>query len=170
MASQILLPAKATAVDERSNAIVVSFEAKWHEHLLARDFSLVIRKRVPKNRTFEWLYFHINSPVSSICGRAPIENVNYITMEEAITRAKELNLSPVEINSYIAEGMEIGCYQLGAFEFGERLVSSTELSTRMIYHPPQSFFVLSRKAKETIDRMAGFRPFEAGQLRKVPNQ
>jgi len=170
MAKHILLPAKAITDAEQSNAIVVSFAATWHQHLLAEDFSLVIRKRVPKSRTFEWLYFHINSPVSAICGRAQIETIANLMTEQAIRRASKINLPPEEIKSYIAGDRHIGCYKLGAFQFGNKPVHTTELATRMIYHPPQSFFILSKLGKQILDRMAGFIQLKAGHSRNAQNK
>lgn len=170
MTNHILLPAKATTDTEQSNAIVVSFVVDWHQHLLAKDFSLVIRKRIPKSRTFEWLYFHINSPVSAICGRAQIETITNLTMEQAIALASKINLSPQEIKSYVAGDRHIGCYKLRAFQFGNRPVHTTELARRMIYHPPQSFFILSKLGKQIVDQMAGFIQLKAGHSRKVQNE
>jgi predicted transcriptional regulator len=167
MTSHILIPAKAITDAELSNAIVVSFDSEWYEHLLAKRFSVVIRKRVPKRRKFEWLYLHINSPVSAICGRAQIKTITDIPMEQAIALAREIALSPDEIKSYIGEGDRyIGCYKLGIFQFGKKPLSTTELSTRMIYHPPQSFFILSKRSKELVDQMAGFIQLEAIHSRK----
>lgn len=167
MTSHILLPAKAVTDAQQSNAIVVSFASEWHQRLLEKQFTVVIRKRVPKNRAFEWLYFHINKPVGAICGRAQIKNTGSITAERAIALAREIDLSPEEINSYIGEDRRIGCYKLGTFEFGNRPVHTAELAARMIYHPPQSFFILSKWSRELIDQMAGFMQTEPGQSRKT---
>jgi hypothetical protein len=132
MTNHILLPAKATTDAEQSNGIVVSFAAQWHQHLLTKDFSLVIRRRVPKSKTFGWLYFHINSPVSEICGRARIQNICDLTVEQAVTLSNKIKLSPEKIKSYIAEDGHVGCYKLGEFQFGNKTVHTTELATRMV--------------------------------------
>ncbi len=169
MTNQILLPAKATTDAEQSNAIVVSFAAQWHQHLLAKDFSLVIRKRVPKRKTFEWLYFHINSPVSEICGRAGIQNICDLTVEQAVTLSSKIRLSPEEIKSYIGEDRHVGCYKLDGFQFGNKPVHTTELAARMIYHPPESFFILSKRSQEIIDQMAGFVQPDTAHARRAQN-
>jgi len=167
MTDQSLFRAKATTDAEQSNAIVVSFAARWHQHLLAQDFSSVIRKRIPKYKTFEWLYFHINNPVGAICGRAQIETITILTTELAIASGREINLSASEINSYISGDGHVGCYKLGAFQFSNKPVHTTELAARMIYHPPQSFFILSKRAKELVDQMAGFIQLEAVHSRQA---
>lgn len=156
MSKPIPIPAKATSAAEQSDAIVVSFEANWHQHLLAKDFSVVIRKRVPKASSFTWLYFHINSPLSAICARAPILKIFNASPKQAVALAKEINLTPAEISSYLRGDSTIGCYKLGPFQFGKGPVTTTTLATRLAYYPPQSFVILSKQAKGIIDRFAGF--------------
>ena len=160
MYNEISIPAKATSPAEQSDGVVVSFGADWHEPLLAKAFSLVIRKRIPKCATFNWLYFHINAPISALCGRARIQKVLTLTEKEAIAHAKQIHLPPAEIKSYIEGDSKIGCYKLGAFEFGKMPVSAARLSTRLVYHPPQSFFILSKEAKKIIDAFSGFLPLK----------
>jgi predicted transcriptional regulator len=156
MSNETTIPAKATTPAEQSDSIVVSFGAEWHQHLLSKAFSVVIRKRIPKNSSFDWLYFHINSPISALCGRAKIAKIMSVTEKEAVALAKQIHLSPAEIKSYIGGDSNIGCYKLGAFEFGKEPVTAEKLGTRLIYHPPQSFFILSKQAKEVVDHFSGF--------------
>ena len=168
MNDQDLISAKATRPEEQSEAIVVSFGAEWQEHLLAKDFSVVIRKRVPKAATFKWLYFHINAPVSAICARAPIVKISTETTTHALALAKKINLSPTEISSYIGTDTTIGCYTLGSFQFAPKPISISDLSARMVYHPPQSFFILSKEAKRIVDQLAAFTTTKS-QPRKTTN-
>jgi predicted transcriptional regulator len=156
MTKQALIEAKATTPAEQSDAIVVSFGADWHKPLLANDFSVVIRKRVPKQRSFKWIYFHINSPVSRICGRAPIVRIFDATLNDAVALAGAIRLSPAEIASYIGGDHRVGCYVLGAVELAPAPVSTSVLASCMKYSPPQSFFISSIRAKAIIDRLAGF--------------
>ena len=166
MSNETTIPAKATTPAEQSDSIVVSFGAEWHQQLLSKAFSLVIRKRIPKNSAFDWLYFHINSPVGAICGRAKIAEIVSVTQKEAVALTKQINLSPAEIKSYIGGDINIGCYKLGAFEFGRESVSAAQLATRLIYHPPQSFFILSKQAKVVVDDLCGFPSSKAAKSPK----
>jgi len=165
MNDQTIIPAKATTPAEQSDSIVVSFGAEWHQHLLSKAFSVVIRKRIPKNSSFSWLYFHINSPVSALCGRAKIEKLLTVTEKEAVALAKQIHLSPAEIKSYIGGDSNIGCYKLGAFEFGREPVTAATLGTRLVYHPPQSFLILSQRAKEVVDHFAGYKHLQITKAR-----
>jgi predicted transcriptional regulator len=156
MTNDSTIPAKATTADDQSDGIVVSFGSEWHQLLLAKAFRVVIRKRIPKRRSFSWLYFHINSPISAICGRAKIEKLVSITESEAVAIAKQIHLQPAEIKAYLGGGSHIGCYRLGDFEFGSGPVSAAQVRERLVYHPPQSFFILSKDAKLVVDHLLGF--------------
>ena len=150
------IPAKATSPEEQSDAIVVSFGPEWHEHLNAKRFSVVIRKRVPKTVTFKWLYFHVNSPVGAICARAAISRIFKATTKQTVALAKKINLSPSDITTYIGNDSTIGCYELGTFQFANTPITISALAAHMVYHPPQSFFIISKEAKAVIDQLAGF--------------
>jgi hypothetical protein len=154
-----IIPAKAITDAEQSDSIVVSFGAEWHQPLLSKAFSVVIRKRIPKSSSPKWLYFHINNPVSALCGRAKIQQLSSITEEEAIVLADQIHLSPAEIKSYIGTATNIGCYKLGTFEIWEP-IPVAKLGTRLAYYPPQSFFILSKQAKQVVDHFSGFTPLK----------
>ena len=136
-------PAKATTAEEQSDAIVVSFDAKWHERLRQKAFQVVIRKRIPKRNAFKWLYFHMNNPVSAICARARIKKIFMATRAEVLRLKKEINLPSPDIEAYLGRENQIGCYELGLIVFPKRAIGTTELSKRMTYFPPQSFFIVS---------------------------
>lgn len=156
MQSKVAVTAKAVTPDEQSDSIVVSFGARWYQHLMARDFSAVIRKRIPKSKIYKWLYFHINSPISAICGRAKIETIFDATSKEAVSLAKQIYLSNDDILSYIGDCGSIGCYKLGTIQLCVQPIPIAKLMTRLIYHPPQSFFILSVQAKAIVDEFASF--------------
>lgn len=149
------VPAKATTVDDQSDAIVVSFGAKWHQPLLESKFNAVIRKRIPKTFTPKWLYFHINSPVSALCARARIIAIRLLTPTQARAKSKDLALSAAAVDAY-AGGDSVGCYELDHITLAGRELGSEELNRQMIYYPPQSFFIMSKAAKDIVDALAGF--------------
>jgi hypothetical protein len=149
------IPAKATKADDQSDGIVVSFGAEWHKPLLEAKFKAVIRKRVPKTVVPKWLYFHINSPVSALCARAEILAIRELTPTQARAKARDLALSVADVDGYMG-GENIGCYEIGQITFAHRELGSDDLNTRIIYHPPQSFFILSKAAKQIVDQLAGF--------------
>lgn len=156
MPNDTLIPAKAITEADQSDSIVVSFGAEWQQLLLSKAFSVVIRKRIPKNTSFKWLYFHINSPVGAICGRAGIKQICTISAKEAIALSKQIKLPTAKIQDYINGENAIGCYTLGAIVLVDRPILTSQLAARLAYHPPQSFFIVSKRAKTIIDTLAGF--------------
>jgi hypothetical protein len=149
--------AKAVDSESRSDAIVVSFGSEWYESLRHKRFTSVIRKRVPTSIKPRWLYFHINAPKSAVCARAEIRSIENINCARAIQIARELDLSEEEVRNYFGEQELVGCYRLGKISFSNREVTVEEIAAHLIYHPPQSFFVLSKAAKELLDEICSFR-------------
>ena len=151
-----LIPAAARDVEERSDSIVISFAPKWYEPLVERRFSMVIRKRVPKSTEYRWMYMHMNAPLGMLCARARIRSVDTITVEDACRLSSALALSEQEIRSYVGPAREVvGCFGLGEVEMFKQNLKTGTLRERLIYHPPQAFFVMSREGKRIIDRLAG---------------
>ena len=148
--------AKAVDPESRSEAIVVSFGSEWDESLRGKRFTAVIRKRVPASTQPRWLYFHINAPKSAICARAEILSVEMIDRSEALQIKRELDLSEERILKYFEGQESMGCYRLGKIVFSDGDVTTEQISAHMVYYPPQSFFVLSKDAKEILDRLCGF--------------
>lgn len=149
--------AKAVAPESQSEAIVVSFGSEWYESLRGKQFTAVIRKRIPANTRPSWLYFHINSPKSAICARAEILSIEKITRSRALQIRRELDLSEEQILKYFGRHESMGCYRLGRIAYPDKDVTSTQIAEQMVYHPPQSFFVLSKEAKKILDGLCGFK-------------
>lgn len=148
--------AKALTLDERSNAIIVSFDSKWHQPFLNSEFSVVIRKRVPRDRTFEWIYAHIKSPIGAICGRARIKSIGTMGADQALSLYKSINLSKDEIAEYISGEDSIGFYAIDQYEIAINPANTELINDYLKYSPPQSFTILSTVAKKTIDEICGF--------------
>jgi predicted transcriptional regulator len=156
MNSPQLILATAKTEDTRSDGIVVSFNREWYEKVKTGTFSAIIRRAVPTAIRPRWLYFHINHPIKAICGRAQIHSVRRINREIALTSARELDLSLVEIDEYVGDRKTIGIYEIGTIELCKEEISVSRLAESLIYHPPQSYFVLSNAAKRIIDDLGGF--------------
>jgi predicted transcriptional regulator len=150
------LSARANTVEEQSDSIVVSFSAEWYPLFLGRKFKAILRKRIPRTVHPRLLYFHINAPVSAICGRAKIESMREISFSQATALSNELALAPAEITTYLADQASVGCYKVSQLEFAQSPVTIKELESKMVYHAPQSFFILSQTAKALIDKLAKF--------------
>jgi hypothetical protein len=148
--------AKATTTQSQSNAIVVSFDFSWYKLLRAKKFRLIIRKRVPKTMKPKWMYCYIKLPKKAICACAEIVSVDNITKTEALMRSENIVLTSNEIQGYFGDLRLIGCYKIGKISFPKKEATIDDLSKQLIYHPPQSFFILSKNAKNLIDKICGF--------------
>jgi hypothetical protein len=156
--------AKAERADMRSDAIVVSFDHAWYGPLNRREFSAVLRKRVPTTFKPSWIYFHINTPKSAICARTSLKRIDRLDLNSAIGIAHLLRLSQNEITKYFGHShSSIGVYFLDRIELAPVEASKDRLAGRLIYNPPQSFFALSTSAKEIIDDICGFQNYGSGR-------
>ena len=156
-----MIPAKSTDVSNQSDAVVVSFDAEWHEKLKAGNVQAVIRKRIPKTMTPRWLYFHINAPIGAIGGRGEIKGLLELSLSQAKGKAKELALTTEQITSYYKGSKTVGCYRLGKIEILSTPLSIAAMRAKLNYFPPQSFMILSTEAKNIIDSLGGFRKIKA---------
>lgn len=151
----IITDATASSIEDRSDAIIVSFDSRWHDVLKGGRVSYIIRKRIPKD-TYEWIYFHVNSPISAICGRAKINSICNIALSEAAKLSDEIGLSEKDIFAYVGNRNSIGCYKIGSFEVAVNPQRADEVNKFVNYNPPQSFVILSKSAKQIIDEMSEF--------------
>jgi len=151
------LTAKALTAADRSGAVLVSFDAPWEMKILGRTFVHVVRKRVPREVTPDYLYFYVNSPVSRVVARAPVGVVRSVAVSHVVKNCNDFGLTRSEAEDY-CEGLgTIGVYELGRFEIAGASLSREWLSERMAFFPPQSFLFLSWEARSLIDREAKFK-------------
>ncbi len=158
MSSVGLVESKATSDRSRSDAVVVSFGSEWYEPLRRLEFRLVIRKRVPVTMSPRWMYLHVNAPRSAICARGVVQSVGMLDLSSALRRAEDIRLPEAAIREYFLGQASVGCYELGQVLLLPREVATSEIRTRMVYHPPQSFMILSRDGKSLLDELCGFPP------------
>lgn len=149
--------AKAKNAAEVSSGILVSFDAHWLDPILGKKFQKVLRKRVPVSAIPDWMYIYVNAPTSTLIARSLIKSVDEVTMAEALHDSKELCLTEAQVRYYFGDSKTVGRYTLNTIQIADHKLSLTELRGKMVFHPPQSFFFLSTKAKDTIDDWARFR-------------
>lgn len=152
-----MIRSKANSPAETSSGIVVSFDAKWLELILADRFRKVLRKRVPVSTRPEWIYIYVNAPTSALVAKSAIKSIGEIGLADAIKTSKDLCLTESQIRFYFSDSMRVGMYTLGRVHVADTPLNLTELRSKMVFHPPQSFLFLSLQAKETIDVCAQFR-------------
>jgi len=148
--------AKALDRADRSQAVLVSCDARWHDLILGKAIKAILRKRVPKDAGVRWIYFYINAPHCVIAAKAIVKRVREMPTTEAVSRAKDLSLSRDEITAYSSGQRKIGAYELGRIVEAKRSLSLGWLRKKMAFFPPQSFLFLSTRAKSIIDAGACF--------------
>jgi predicted transcriptional regulator len=151
-----LINARAVTEQDRSEAIVVSFNKSWQNEILGGQISTIIRKRIPTTFKPTLLYFHLNSPISSIVGRARIVGMKFISSKEAISLQNDLHMPAPEITDYINGAATIGMYKIEQFETAKPFATCEAITKKLNYTPPQSFFILSKAALNAIDQLCGF--------------
>lgn len=150
-------PAKAQTTEERSGAIVVSFDARWAEPFRLRKVKRVLRKRVPQSTDADWLYVYVNSPASCLLARAKLAGIHDTVLAHALASSDAIGLSGREIETYFGRTESMGEYELATIEVAVTPLRLTWLKDHLVFHPPQSFLFLSSKAKQIIDEAAGFK-------------
>lgn len=148
--------AKAQTPTERTEAIVVSFSAKWLEAIVSKRTRAVIRKRVPASSPAQWMYFYVNTPVGAIVARGSLAAVKVATEREVYDMSDDLCLSHDDIDRYMDGQNTIGLYTIAQIELPGSPVGLLEVRKRLSFNPPQSFLFLSTHGKSVIDEISGF--------------
>lgn len=146
--------AKATDAETSTPSIVVSFDSRWHELLRQGRVKAVIRKRGPKKIMPESMYAYVNSPISALVARFAIRKFEWRDNPDArLCRDCALNLQ--EISAY-TRGERFAVFHLGKPELARPRVPLSELTLKLGFVPPQSFFVLSASGRDGLDALAKF--------------
>lgn len=148
--------AKATNAVDRSNAVVVSFASKWFDDVTEGRVTAVIRKRIPREAAPQWLYFYFNAPRSVLAARGRITSIGQVPDQEAVSLKSSLCMSEGEILKYVGDSPNVGVYRIKSIETAQHALSLPFLRQHVVFHPPQSFFFLSKDGKNTIDQLASF--------------
>ncbi len=148
----------------QSDSVVVSFDSKWLEPLVAGDVHSVIRRRFPKARTPIWLYAYVNSPVSGLVCRSRIVAIDSLTLSDALGQASNLLLSSDEIRDYFGEYEHLGRYELGRAEVFGHTLGVNRLREAGRFFPPQSFLYLSRDGEDFVNEAVGLSNLDEATL------
>jgi predicted transcriptional regulator len=143
-----------TAFDA-SDAIVVSFHAKWRELFMQNAVKRIFRRRAPRTAPTQ-MYVYIGSPVSAIIGRCTITDLDWLPVEDVLALSSEGALSRDELSQYIGNYQTLAVYSVRPIEVCRRSLPLSILKERFSFSPPQSFFALSRAGQQALDDAAEF--------------
>ena len=147
---------KSTTAADASDAIVVSFDAKWRERFKQAPLTRIFRKRAPRFTTPTQMYVYIGAPVSAIIGRCAITSLEWLPVEDVLALSSEGAISTDELKQYSGIYRALAVYSVRPIEVCRPSLTLSVLHERFAFLPPQSFFRLSRKGQVDLDEVAGF--------------
>ncbi len=100
---------------------------------------------------------YVNTPASALVARSAIKKIDEVSLADAMKDSGDLCLTASQISFYFGDSSKVGRYTLGRIQVADNRLSLAALRSKMVFHPPQSFFFLSVWAKDTIDDWASFR-------------
>lgn len=150
------IPVRPTDADDRSSAIILSFGAKWAAPIKTGSLKWVIRKRVPLAIKPEFVYFHVNAPVSVIIAKARVGTIEQVSSAFAVEYSQDLQMAKSDIRSYVGDASTIGLFRFDQINLASKAATLAELREVLEYFPPQSFSFVSKMAQPIIDRVCGF--------------
>jgi predicted transcriptional regulator len=150
------IPVRPASPDDRSDAIILSFGAKWADQIKRGAISWVIRKRVPLVTKPDFVYFHVNSPVSAILARGSVASIESVSAAFAAENHQHIEMTKSDILSYVGNSPTIGLFKFDRIEIAPKAATITDLTEVLEYFAPQSFSFVSREALPIINKACGF--------------
>ena len=150
------IPVRPADANDRSNAIILSFGAKWAAPIRTGSLTWVIRKRVPLAIKPDFVYFHVNAPVSVIIARGTVGTIEQVSSAFAVEHSQNLQMSKSDIRSYVGDASTIGLFRFDQIVLASKAATLGDLREDLEYVPPQSFSFISRQALPIIDKVCGF--------------
>lgn len=150
------IPVRPADADDRSNAIILSFGAKWAAPIRTGSLKWVIRKRVPLAIKPEFVYFHVNAPVSVIIAKGRVGTIEQVSSAFAVEHSQDLQMAKSDIRNYVGDASTIGLFRFEQIELASKAATLADLREGLEYFPPQSFSFVSRQALPIIDKVCGF--------------
>lgn len=150
------IPVRPASPDDRSNAVILSFGEKWADPIKRRATTWVIRKRVPLVTKPEFVYFHVNAPVSAIIARGRVGTIERVSANFAAEHHQCLEMTKSDILAYVGNAPTIGLFKFDRIEIAPKPATILELTELLEYFAPQSFSFISRAALPIIDKACGF--------------
>lgn len=138
--------------EPRGRSVVYSFFNKWEAPLKSGKVHLFFRKRFP-SKLPDRVYFYIGAPVMSVVGSAKVTKIERVSASQALSLAPRGCIPEAELAKYLADRDSVGAIYMDCFEFFNRPVSADDISSRMVFSPPQNFQNLSAEDEKMLVEM-----------------
>ena len=138
--------------ERRGHSVVYSFFNKWEAPLRSGKVHVFFRKRYPSKMP-QRVYFYIGAPLMAVVGSARITKIERVTAGQALSLAHRGCIPETELAKYLADRESVGAIHMDNFEFFNHPVSADDISSRMVFSPPQNFQNLSAEDEEMLMEM-----------------
>ncbi|MBB4642746.1 hypothetical protein [Rhizorhapis suberifaciens] len=140
------------AQKQRGHSVVYSFFNKWEAPLRSGKVHVFFRKRFPSKSPVR-VYFYIGAPVMAVVGSAKISKIERVSADQALSLAPRGCISEDELAKYLADRDSVGAIHMEDFIFFDKPVQADEISSRMVFSPPQNFQNISAEDEEMLMEM-----------------
>ena len=142
--------------NDASDSILVSFDAKWAEPLAGGSVSQVFRKRGPKSTLPNWIYVYAGTAIKAVIGRLPVMSLKQLTLKDSLALADEGAIKTTELQEYAGAYSSLFVFTVGKYQPASSPAHFSKLKNDYGFAPPQSFLILSKEGKFTLDSICGF--------------
>lgn len=147
--------------DENCDAIVLAFNQKWNDPLLAGKIKVVFRKQGPHCFTPSLMYAYITAPISAIIARMPIISHTSMPTEKAILLATRGDIDVEELRHYAKDLDNLLVTEIGQIAVAKRPITLSYMSANFNFWPSSSFIPLSASGARTLDKLGQFENIKA---------
>lgn len=138
--------------ERRGHSVVFSFFNKWEEPLRSGKVNVFFRKRFP-SKLPNRVYFYIGAPIMAVVGSAKITKIERVSASQALSLAPQGCIPEIELAKYLAGRDSVGAIHMDNFEFFNHPVGADDISSRMVFSPPQNFQNISAEDEAMLMEM-----------------
>lgn len=145
------------AGDTDYEAIILPFQSRWHDPVVAGQIGAVFRKKGPAAQaTPKWIYAYFGSPISAICAKIELEAIKQVPIDKAVKYCESGMLTEAKLRKYVGNSPSLFVFEIGQCLLPNQPLELDELTQRFGYQPTPSFVALSREGWRQLDRALGF--------------
>ena len=146
---------KRTPTDT-SDAIMLTFNAKWQGPLLAGEVEVVFRKQGPRGFVPTLMYPYVAAPISAIVARIPIISYASVSAERAIELANRGSIDKDELRDY-ANGLDsLLVIELGPVAVAKYPITCSYMSEHFNFWPSSTYIPISATGMQRLDKLGQF--------------
>ncbi len=141
---------------DTSDAMMLTFNAKWQGPLLAGEVEVVFRKQGPRGFVPTLMYTYMAAPISAIVARIPISSYAYVATEKAIELADRGSIDSDELRDY-AKGLgSLLVMELGRVAVAKYPITYSYMSEHFNFWPSSTYIPLSATGIQLLDELGQF--------------